>query len=64
MISVEDYCFFDITTIAACHTPVIEGSFIEQAFDHVRQFPSSDPPPLPDQAVLEQIVAAMSQPHD
>ena len=51
----------DITTIAGCHTPVIEGPFIERAFDAVRKFPTLDPPPLPDQAVLEQIVAAMGQ---
>ena len=48
----------DITTIAACHTPVIEGPFIEQAFDRVRQFPSIEPPPLPDQSILDQIIAA------
>jgi hypothetical protein len=53
----------DITTIAGCHTLVIEGPFIERAFDHVRQLPSLDPPPLPDQSVLDQIIAATSQPH-
>ncbi len=52
----------DIKTIAACHSPVIEGSFIERAFAHVRQLPSMDPPPMPDQSVLDQIVAATSQP--
>ncbi len=50
----------DLTTIAGCHTPVIEGAFIERAFGHIRQFPTLDPPPLPDQAVLDQIVAAMA----
>lgn len=53
----------DITTIAACHTPVIEGPFIEQAFDRVRAFPSTEPPPLPDQSVLDEVIAATSQPH-
>jgi flavorubredoxin len=48
----------DITTIAACHTPVIEGQFIQQAFDRVREFPLVEPPPLPDQSVLDQIIAA------
>ncbi len=52
----------DITTIAACHSPVIEGSYIEKAFARVRQLPSIDPPPLPDQSVLDQIIAATSQP--
>lgn len=52
----------DITTIAACHSPVIEGAFIERAFNRVRQFPTLDAPMLPDQSVLDQIVAATSMP--
>ncbi len=52
----------DITAIAGCHTPVIEGEFIAQAFDHLRALPSIDPPPLPDQSVLDQIIAASAQP--
>jgi flavorubredoxin len=52
----------DITTIAACHSPVIEGAFIEQAFAHVRALPGIDPPPVPDQSVLDQIIAATAQP--
>ncbi len=52
----------DITTVASCHSPVIEGPFIERAFGHVRQLPALDPPPMPDHSVLEQIIAATSQP--
>ena len=52
----------DITTIAACHTPVIEGPYIERAFNRIRQLPTIDPPPLPDQSVLDLIIAATSQP--
>jgi flavorubredoxin len=52
----------DITTIAACHTPVIEGRFIDQAFAWARNLPNVEPPPLPDQSVLDQIVAATSSP--
>jgi flavorubredoxin len=52
----------DITTIASCHSPVIEGPFIDRAFAHVRSLPSIDPPPLPDQSVLDQIIAASAQP--
>lgn len=52
----------DITTVAGCHTPVIEGPFIEQAFARIRELPSIDPPPLPDQSVLDEIVAATSHP--
>ena len=60
--SVDQVQRLDITTIACCHSPVLDGSDIERAFAHVRQLPSVDPPPLPDQSVLEQIVAAASQP--
>jgi flavorubredoxin len=51
-----------ITTIACCHSPVIEGALIEKAFAQVRQLPSLEPPGLPDHSVLEQIIAATSQP--
>jgi len=50
----------DIKTVAACHTPVLEGEFIEQAFARIRELPTVDAPPLPDQSVLDQIVAATS----
>ena len=33
----------DITTIAGCHTPVIEGPFIGQAFDILRGLPTLGP---------------------
>ena len=52
----------DITTIAACHTPVIEGPFIERAFARIRELPKVDAPLLPDQSVLDQIIAAAARP--
>jgi len=52
----------DIKTVAACHSPVIEGDYIAKAFNHVRALPTVDPPPLPDQSVLDEIIAATSQP--
>ena len=52
----------DIKTIAGCHTPVIEGPFIERAFAGVRELPSLDAPHLPDQSVLDQVIAATAQP--
>ena len=52
----------DIKTIAACHSPVIEGEFIRQAFDVVRAFPNVEPPPLPDQSILDEIIASTAQP--
>ena len=59
---VDEIQGLDIKAIAACHSPVIEGEFIGQAFERVRALPTIDPPPMPDQSVLEQIVAATSQP--
>ena len=53
---------FDITTVASWRSPVIEGSFIERAFGHVRQLPALAPPQMPDHSVLEQIIAATAQP--
>ena len=52
----------DIVTIASCHSPVIEGEYIARAFDNLRQLPAIDPPPMPDQSILDQIIAATSQP--
>ena len=52
----------DIKTIAGCHTPVIEGPFIQQAFETVRGMPLVDAPPLPDQSVLDEVIAATAVP--
>jgi len=52
----------DIKTIASCHSPVIEAPFIDRAFERVRQLPTLEPPMLPDQSILDQIIAATSQP--
>jgi flavorubredoxin len=52
----------EIKTVAGCHTPVIEGPLIKRAFDHVRRLPAIEPPPLPNQSILDQIIAATSQP--
>jgi flavorubredoxin len=51
-----------IKTVAACHSPVIEGQYIERAFARIRQLPAVAPPPMPDQSVLDQIVAASAVP--
>ncbi len=52
----------DIKTLAGCHTPVIQGEFIDKAFARVRQLPSLDAPELPGQSVLDQVIAASAQP--
>ncbi len=52
----------DIGTIASCHSPVIEGPHIDRAFARMRELPTVDFPMLPDQSVLDQIVAASAVP--
>ena len=53
----------DIVTVAACHSPVIEGEFIQRGIDNVLgNYRHLDPPPMPDQSILDQIIAATSQP--
>jgi hypothetical protein len=52
----------DITTIACCHSPVIEGPFIDRAFTRIRELPSLPPLELPNQSVLDEIVAATAVP--
>ena len=52
----------DIKTVAACHSPVLEGPLIERAFAHVRRLPGLVPPNMPTQSVLDQIIAATSEP--
>jgi hypothetical protein len=47
----------DITTIASCHSPVIEGPLTKKVFDHVRRLPEIDAPPMPGHSVLEEIIA-------
>jgi ODP family beta lactamase len=50
------------TTIACCHSPVLRGQRIDDAFRIVRGFPTAAVPDLPDQSVLDQIVAATATP--
>jgi hypothetical protein len=61
--SVDRVQGLDITTIAACHTPVIEGDYIDKAFARIRELPTTGLPELPNQMVLEQIVAATAELH-
>ena len=42
--------------------PVIEGPYIDKAFDLVRSLPTTEPPDMPNQSVLDQIVAATAHP--
>jgi flavorubredoxin len=49
-----------VTTLAGCHTPVFNGAQVDTAFEKMRMLPTAPVPPIPDQAALEQIVAAMT----
>jgi hypothetical protein len=50
-----------IETIAACHTPVIRGPQISQAFDTIRKVPSLEAPPQPTQVDLEALMHAVAK---
>lgn len=52
----------DLALIASCHSPLIDGEFIDKAFEQVRNLPTLDPPALPDQNMLDQVVAATATP--
>jgi flavorubredoxin len=49
-----------VTTIAGCHTPTIEHTHVERAFELMRTFASVAVPPQPDQSVLDQIQRALT----
>ena len=51
-----------ITTVACCHSPVLRGQRIDDAFQVIRGLAGIECPPLPDQSILDQIVAATAQP--
>jgi flavorubredoxin len=48
------------TTLVGCHTPPVTGPRVTEVFDLLRAAPSAVVPPQPDQAVLDQITAALS----
>ena len=48
-----------IETVAGCHTPMIKGPMIEDAFKLIRQIPDMEPWSQPSQAEFEALVAAM-----
>lgn len=50
----------DITTIAGCHTPTIGAAHIGAAFEFMHSFRNEVVAPEPDQAVLNQIIAAIT----
>ncbi len=48
-----------IETVAGCHTPMIKGPMIDEAFDLIRQIPGMEPWKEPTQEEFEALVAAM-----
>ncbi|MHA6797012.1 oxygen-binding di-iron domain-containing protein [Pseudonocardia bannensis] len=48
-----------MTTIASGHSAVISGASVAQAFDMLGNLAGAEPPPCPDQAVLEMMLRAM-----
>jgi hypothetical protein len=47
-----------MTTIASAHSPLITGESIDAAYDIARTLPTATPPELPDQSVLDEVIAA------
>jgi flavorubredoxin len=50
----------EISTLAACHSPVIRGSKIGEAFDMIRKLPQMDPAPQPGQPDLDALMHAVA----
>jgi flavorubredoxin len=46
----------DISVLASCHSPVIRGSKIDDAFSMIRAIPYGDPPPQPNQLDLDELM--------
>ncbi len=51
----------EISTLAACHSPVIRGSKIDEAFNMIRKIPFGDPPPQPTQVDLDAMMHAIAR---
>ena len=50
----------DIQVVAACHSPVIPRSKIDEAFTLIRGIPHGDPPPQPGQPDLEALMQCLA----
>jgi flavorubredoxin len=55
---VERFSDRDISAIISAHSPTISGSKVAEALTMLRELPSAECPPAPDQAVLDLILAA------
>ena len=59
---VERFRRLEPSVVVAAHTPVIAGTTITAAFDHLAALPDVTPPPHPDQQVLETALAGRGAP--
>jgi len=50
----------DIEVVAACHTPVIPRAKIDAAFSMIRKIPQLEPPPLPGQPDLDDLMHCLA----
>lgn len=57
--SVSALSTIGITTLASGHSPAITGSQVDLAWDMIGRLAGAEPPPCPDQAILELILGAM-----
>jgi flavorubredoxin len=55
---VDRFSDLEISTIISAHSPTITGSKVKEALTKLRELPSAECPPAPDQAVLDLILAA------
>jgi flavorubredoxin len=57
--TVDRVAAFAPSVLAGCHTPAIHGDRVARALEITRHTPAAIVPPMPDQAVLEQIQQAL-----
>jgi len=55
---VDRFTELGISTIISAHSPAISGDKVAEALAKIRELPSAECPPAPDQAVLDLILAA------
>jgi flavorubredoxin len=55
---VDRFSKLGISTIISAHSPAITGDKVDQAFAKLRELPTAECPPAPNQAVLDLILAA------
>jgi hypothetical protein len=57
--TVRDLQKHGMTTITSAHSPVIDGEAVNDAFEMLARLAGTQPPPCPDQSVLEALLGAV-----